>query len=261
MKSENHNQLSRARVSALCVVVVVYYIEDYSLMKLIHYILNKLRPDDVVIVFNRDFCIESDQHTNNLHFIKGSNKLFDISGYFEGFLFAKNELNYNNDGIVIFFNDSVLRKHPYRLIFHYIENNLLKLQRLEFFYSGIPSTAKTKVRSLKYFSTYFIITNFATIDFLSYEVLQKYKYYRRDMNKFIGLLFDYSWRPQIVSRNLIRLLHKKKRCVFFEMALSSIASKENFFIEYQKFRIIKFFRFLLMIKNFIRKITAILLNL
>lgn len=236
-----------------CVIVVAYYLNDVLLLNFIREIFKEIRPNDIVIVFNRDFYGETYCHLTHLHSIKGSNRLLDMSGYFEGFLYAKNFLNYSNDSIIIFLNDSLPYKHPYNLIFRYSDRTLLECSKLKYFYCGIPSVLKTEIGYINYFSTYFIISNFKTIIFLSSEIQRNYSTYRRKINTFINLVFNDTWRPQVDSINLTHLLHKKKICVCLEMTLSSIALKENFFIEYQNYKIIKGFRFLIKVKNFVHK--------
>ena len=217
----------------------------------------KIRPDDIIVVFNNKQPCEFEFSNCNYHPLIGTNKCLDMSAYYEGFLYANRNLEYSKTDIVVFLNDSILCKHPYKSLLNNFFKTVERYKMLPKFYCGIPSIVKNNEIKFKYLSTYFIVSNFYTINSFLNKIIGNYRFYRRKNKKFIQSIYKDSWRPQKEVGDLKSLLNKKKICVFFEMTLSEIASNGKFLVNYNDYMTIRGLRFLIKIKNFSKKVLNI----
>jgi hypothetical protein len=224
-----------------------------KLPKLVRSIVGKLNPDHIVIVFNGKPIANKYNFDDNVHLINGSNRLLDMSAYYEGYLYADNILSYCPNDSIVFMNDSVFHKHPYNTILRFATNNILCNSKLDMFYCGIPSWVVNNGCRMKYYSTYFIISNFSTIKHISGKLLGSYRWHRKQTYAQIENIFDGSWRPKTQTSDLNNLLRKKKLCIFFEMTISSLSSMEGYQTDFKPHLLIKSLRFFLKAKNFLKK--------
>ena len=241
-----------AKPSKIILVVVAYYLSGDTLRKFVDDIRNRTNASDVIVILNSISTIPPN-FFEKLHVITGTNLKLDISGYLEAYLYAKSNLHLQKNEIFVFANDSIARKHNLTLLAKSANLFLLKMRSWKF-YSGV--SMRLKLNNGEYFtyiSTYFVITNVASIEMLYKDFISNFRSYRRRLNSVLSHSFDYSWRPAgdvIVTRKMLR---NKRFCVFVEMSFSLMAKEKGMYFSIPFVRLIKFSRFLIKIRNYFGK--------
>lgn len=231
-------------------VFVSYYCNADNILNIIDHLSQSVDIDDFVIVSNNhDITFPSAAKV-----IYGSNRLLDMSGYYEGYTYFLNSGQSSKSDIVIFANDSIYHKHS---IWALTVSASLLFNRFKLptsFYSGIPSEILGfDSAHYKYFSTYFFISDFFTIAECFNSIGNFYLRERKRIVPIIRGLPLSRWSPRTAVRSLDNVARLKRKCVTLEFIFSYYAIKKEIYLPLPLFSLARVIRFFIKVKNFFLK--------
>lgn len=218
----------------LNIVIVCYYLNPYKIEKLIESFLDNYTYNLIIVNNNPKFSNIS----SKFRIIQGSNELLDFSGYVEGLKY----LGYSGRESIIFINDTLFIKHPYKLIlkellfsYGYIYKLSIpiivgKSDSYSTFYIKNPISGISK-----YISTFCFMLNSKGIDIficIYNKITNNISILDRDIfNNFITLHFyEKNFSLNIAANTIIMNqleLDKKKKTIEIEHSLTGLISLQG----------------------------------
>lgn len=233
-------------------VFVSYYCDLDESLSIINSLLQSVHVDDFIIVSNN----HKKSFDSTAKVIYGSNRLLDMSGYYEGYnYFVKGGRSSGGD-VVIFANDSIYLKHSIWALAVSVGRLFSRFKPPVAFYSGIPSDILVPDGvHYNYFSTYFFIADFCTVAECIKSIGKFYLRERRRIAPIINSLPLSRWSPNIATPSIKNIAKLKRKCVTLEFIFSFYALEKGIYLPLPLFGLVRILRFFIKAKNYINKIT------
>lgn len=228
-------------------IFVSYYCNSHEIVCIINSLRKNIKLNGFIIVSNNHEVI----FPSGINVIYGSNRLLDMSGYFEGFDYADKNNQIKVNDVIIFANDSIYRKHSVLALSASIDQLLNKSKVPINFYAGVdgkildPSGA-----DFKYFSTYFFVVDYSTAKNFISKVGSYFFSRRRKILRIIDSLPLDKWSPAMLDQTQKNIKKLKRKCVALEFIFSSYAHDHKIFYPLPYLFLIKSLRFFIKARNF-----------
>jgi hypothetical protein len=269
-------------------LITIYYCHFYlkrkQLINSLHFLQRFFKSVNIVIITNSNIyqIEEIIGKVNNIKIIQGTNKLFDFSAYYEGWLQYPPDIS-----DAVFINDTLFMKYPYKWILKKISNDIEKINEniygpLAISFSGEYDYILTKNpwsgSSRHICSAIFYTNHYACSIFINLikecldiffpdgkilfqeELGKKYLYvFGKSFYFYLSILLFSSnnscWKPNIDVQINQKTISQKAICYYLEHRFSGLIEEQNggiIYINRGKYKLI--FSCLLFLKGLVLKI-------
>ena len=174
-------------------ILVQYYCSVEQIKNLVQDLEEEISFHSKVVINNS----EEDFDIDNVNVAKGTNKLMDMSGYYEGLNYLRKKNKTRENDIYLFANDSIYRKHSVYWLAKSAKKLITSSNLPNGFYAGVPSEIKEKDIFQKYYSTYFFIVDQISISIFIKNFKKIFLSNRSAITKLMKILPLENWRPRI----------------------------------------------------------------